>query len=230
MINSARRDSIRNLPPHVRLLVWPEAVTQDRRTGLGLLRACPRAPTPWSELIVDRRRAMSFSCDEAWLKAVHQIPEVREPLSIIAILALWDEVVRRGGIYAGNIYLASEAAVSQLLTIGGFVPAQDIVCLLDWLTAFELLYRFPVAYKFRQGYGSERQCRLNGWGRLTYRMVRSDTGVDLPFDEWERALERHASTFSETYRAVVGAALSAQDGNDVSVWQLANQLPIGVLV
>jgi hypothetical protein len=61
-------------------------------------------------------------------------------------------------------------------------------------------------------------------------MVRSDTGVDLPFDEWERALERHASTFSETYRAVVGAALSAQDGNDVSVWQLANQLPIGVLV
>ena len=229
MDSSPILDSVRSLPPHVRLLVWPEAVAPDRRAGLGLVQACPQAPTPWSDLTVDRLRAMSFSSAEAWPKAVHELPEVREPLSVIAILALWDEVVRKVGIYTGNIYLASETAVSHLLTIGGVAPPQDVVSLLDWLTAFELLYRFPVAYKFRHGYGSERQCRLNGWGRLAYRMARC-AEVDLPFDELERALVSHALTYSETYRAVVGAALRAEDGHDSSVWQLANELPIGVLV
>jgi hypothetical protein len=172
---------------------------------------------------------MSFSSAEAWPMAVRALPEVREPLSVVAVLALWDEVVRKVGIYTGNIYLASEAAVSHLLAICGVAPSYDVVTLLDWLTAFELLYRFPVAYKFRRGYGPERQCRLNGWGRLAYRMAKG-AEVDLPFDEWERALASHALTYSETYRAVVDAALRAEDGHDSSVWQLANELPVGVLV
>jgi len=98
-------------------------------------------------------------------------------------------------------------------------------------TAFELLYRFPVAYKFRQGYGSERPMSTQWMGaphlpdgkeRTPASISRSMSG-SAPWSATLRRSPRHIVLSLAPH-------LGAQDGNDVSVWQLANQLPIGVLV
>ncbi|MGW1411527.1 hypothetical protein [Streptomyces sp. NPDC002403] len=76
-------------------------------------------------------------------------------------------MVRKTGVYPGNIYLASEQSVAlPLNTAHGTEPSASdgpsatvrLEELPKQMHALELLYRFPVAYKFRGTHGPERQC------------------------------------------------------------------------
>ncbi|MDX3075923.1 hypothetical protein [Streptomyces sp. MI02-7b] len=228
---------LQELPPHLRLLAWPalrgrdsvpcDVVVPDRYRGL---------PTP---LLAQADGVALHVPDEpahadaellALLTSGAATPALRPLLDIVVCMALWDEALRTRGVFAGNAYLASEDAVGSLLRVADVEIHGSLVDHIQELQSFELLYRFPIAYKFRGAYGVERQCRLNGWGRLLYRHLDEAGGAGLPVATWRTAIDRHLQVHHESYRTALDRATHAVDEAPGQTWGAARALPVPVLM
>ncbi|WP_441248221.1 hypothetical protein [Kitasatospora sp. McL0602] len=155
-------------------------------------------------------------------------------LSLVLVLALWDEEFRASGLFAGNIYLASERAVPALADAAGLDcpdlhSPQTLDRLLGELFQAELIYRFPVAVKFRGVFGKERQFRLNCWGRrlvaqlechpATVNLAASvRAGIRAHLDQHRAAYQEHMALLAELAAHPAGTA-----------WNSAERLPVGIL-
>jgi hypothetical protein len=226
---------LRELPPYTRLIAWPYILDGDNQMGFQLVEnnqisALRSGPGDQISVQISKAQLDSICSPEGWMAKVARCDAMRGPLSLITVLALWDEAIRQADIYDGNVYLASEDAVDRLLNLTGIQIGSDLALMLDWLSAFELLYRFPVAYKFRPWYGPERQCRLNGWGRYAYRILCSSDAAGLPIEHWRDIYVRHALEFRDCYRAGILSALQARDSGELSVWQAVQALPVPLLI
>ncbi|MFF9018223.1 hypothetical protein ACF09C_35355 [Streptomyces sp. NPDC014870] len=229
---------LHGLPPHLRLLAWPALRGAE---GTGLLdvavpdryRGLPTMLLAQADDIAVRVPAGPAPVDAALLTLLTSgaaTPALRPLLDIVVCMAIWDEALRSSGAFAGNAYLASEEAVGALLTVAGAEVPGSLVAHIEELQSFELLYRFPVAYKFRGAYGAERQCRLNGWGRLLYRHLAGAGGAGLPMATWRAAVERHLQTHHEPYRLALDRAVQAVDEAPGETWDTARALPVPVLM
>jgi len=232
-----REVPLHDLPPHLRLLAWPalggigpallDVVIPDRYQGLPapLLAQADGVAIRLPGAVADTQAALlGLMCSG---KAT---PTLRPLLDVVVCMAIWDEGLRTRGIFAGNAYLASEDAVCALLAVTGAVVGGSLVDHLEVLHAFELLYRFPVAYKFRGTYGAERQCRLNGWGRLLYRDLAEAGGAGLPLASWRTAVERHLEKHHEPYQLALDRAVRAVDDAPGQTWDTVQALPVPVLM
>lgn len=152
---------------------------------------------------------------------------------LVVVLGAWDDAIREVGLYPGRVYLASEAATGRLFRVAGEQsPDPDSLHeLLIEAQSLELIYRFPVAYKFRRAYGSENQCRLNGWGRrLARRAVRDPESARLR-EQWHANLCAHLIERFEEYSSHIeyvgseGLATAPADS-----FALAAGLPVPILL
>ncbi|WP_144762253.1 hypothetical protein [Curtobacterium sp. 9128] len=161
-------------------------------------------------------------------------PAEDSPLYAVAQLVIaldaFDSACRDSGVFVGNVYLASEAAVDAVLGVAELTRrADDLAELLTALQFAELMYRFPVAYKFRGTHSVERQCRLNGWGRLL--------AERLATLEWSRQISRdardavrsHVASHADAYARHLSACLTARDDGEGHEWERALELPVPVL-
>jgi len=230
---------LRDLPPHLRLLAWPslggagggpaplDVVVPDRYRGLSvpLLAQADGVAVRLPGAVADAQAALlDLLCSG------EATPRLRPLLDVVVCMAIWDEALRTRGIFAGNAYLASEAAVDALLTVVGAQVGGSLVDHVEVLHAFELLYRFPVAYKFRGAYGAERQCRLNGWGRLLYRHLAEAGGVGLPLASWRSAVDLHLDLHHGPYQLALDRAVRAVDDAPGETWDTVQALPVPVLM
>ncbi|MFJ4622896.1 hypothetical protein [Streptomyces sp. NPDC088812] len=228
---------LRALPPHLRLLAWPGLNGRGGRTPLRVRVPDGRQdlPVPLLAQLDDvtvsvRQGPVSGAALLALLTSGRATPEMRPLLDIVVCMALWDETLRVQGVFDGNAYLASEGAVDALLGVAGARRSGTLTRHIEELQSFELLYRFPVAFKFRGAYGDERQCRLNGWGRLLFRhLVRADD-IGLPLAEWRTAVERHVEDHREQYRTALACAVRAVDTAPGEAWETVKDLPVPVLM
>lgn len=229
---------LHDLPPHLRLLARPalsgvagpvplDVVVPDHYSGL---RASLLAQADGVAVRVPAGSAPVDAVLLTLLTSQATTPGLRPLLDIVVGMAIWDEALRTRGIFAGNAYLASEDAVGALLTVMGAKVPGSLTRHLEELQAFELLYRFPVAYKFRGVYGAERQCRLNGWGRLLYRHLAGADGAGLPVATWRAAVDRHLETYHEPYRVALDRAVRAVDEAPGETWDTVRALPVPVLM
>jgi len=226
-----------DLPPHFRLLAWPALHGSGRVPGVSV--DVPPALTgqPPSLLCGSDEVFVSLPRDPGEQETVGLLLEasctdlLSTPVKLLCALVLWDEVVREHGIFQGNIYFASESSVSNLLAVAGEPVPGDLAAVLHDLHSLELLYRFPVAWKFRGAHGLERQCRANGWGRLFGRLVRSAAAGRAMTDPWRELLSAHALEHREAYRQGVELASRADDNVETAIWEriIATQ-PIPLLV
>lgn len=150
--------------------------------------------------------------------------------SVVLAAAALDDLARELGIFTGNVYLASERAVLALLTRSGLPVAEDrMFDVLDLLQNAELLYRFPVAYKFRGTHEVDRQCRVNGWGRILARtMIRSSWAAELDASI-RTCLRAHLAENAVIYSEHLQSCLYATDDGSSDLWDSASRLPIPVL-
>jgi hypothetical protein len=229
---------LNHLPPDLRILAWPalrqpgatlpiEVVLPQRYRGL---------PTPLlarADHVAVRLPDSLESTEDSLLALLMSrtvTPVLRPLLDIVGCMAVWDETLRALSIFTGNAYFASEEAVGALLATAGVENVGSVPDHLEDLQAFELLYRFPVAYKFRGEYGAERQCRLNGWGRLLYRHLIEAGSAGLPTASWRAAVKCHLEAYRESYRLALERATHAVDDTSGHIWDVAQALPIPVLV
>jgi hypothetical protein len=159
--------------------------------------------------------------------------EATDLFVLVALFSVWDDVIRELGLYPGRVYLASEQAARHLFGFAGAeIPSpaalQD---LLVEAQSLELIYRFPVAFKFRRAYGVENQCRLNGWGRRLARRATVDPQSAELRNAWQANLRDHALEHFDAYGrhieyvASKGLAIAPADS-----FTLATQLPIPILL
>ncbi|MEU3523163.1 hypothetical protein AB0E62_04730 [Streptomyces sp. NPDC038707] len=234
---------LRDLPPHVRLLAWPALNRQGAVPGVSVdvppeLAAAPPSLACYSGAVGVRFHPPTAPGPapepEELLTSAESDGPLAEPLRLVGTLAVWDEVVRAGGVYGGNIYLASEHSVAALLrTAHDAEPptADRLAELLEQLHALELLYRFPVAYKFRGKHGLERQCRINGWGRLLFRLLDAAPTNPYGLGDARRRLAEHVHAHREVYRRGVIAASAAEDDSGARIWSdIHAEQPVPVLI
>jgi ATP phosphoribosyltransferase len=153
--------------------------------------------------------------------------------TLVVLLALWDDLIREVGLYTGRVYMASEEATRSLLPLAGVdaPPPEQFTQLLLEAQALELMYRFPVAYKFRRSYGLENQCRLNGWGRRLARRALKHDASRRESEEWRERLRRHLEQHADAYRHHIehvgseGLATAPADS-----WTLSARLPVPILL
>ena len=148
-------------------------------------------------------------------------------------LALWDEEFTAAGLFPGNIYLASEEAGSRLLEMCALTPAPTdrtaLSVLLSRLFEAELIYRFPVALKFRGEFGPDRQFRLNCWGRSLAEYVRSHARLAEVADETRSKIRHHLHANGQAYRRHMEILSELRAHPPGAAWESALTLPIGVL-
>jgi ATP phosphoribosyltransferase len=236
-----------DLAPHLRAALLPVVRRDEEEHPIGGGRAArllhPRGSTPAYLALWDRELRVSAS-------GVSSVPEMAESLEayiaagglrehspdifyLVALLSIWDDVIREVGLYPGRVYLASEEAARRLFPVAGLdllSPDQFATLLLE-AQALELVYRFPVAYKFRSSYGGENQCRLNGWGRrLAQRAVR-DPGSAALRERLRAPLRRHLLEHRDVYSShiehVSSGGLTTAPADS---WSLANELPVPILL
>jgi hypothetical protein len=147
--------------------------------------------------------------------------------AVVCVLDAWDRLFRELEIYDGNIYMASETAVARLLEVAGApeVPTPDVVTALDDLQAVELVYRFPIARKFRGTFGVDNQCRLNGWGR---RLAQNLPHPDA--ERWRSAIRDHLRAEGAAYRDLVKDLVKASDASGGELWNRVQSVPVSILV
>jgi hypothetical protein len=152
---------------------------------------------------------------------------------LVVLLGAWDDAIREIGLYPGRVYLASEDATGRLFRFAGEqTPEPDSLReLLIEAQSLELIYRFPVAYKFRRAYGSENQCRLNGWGRrLARRAVRDPESARLR-ERWHANLRAHLlerfNDYSNHIEYVGSEGLASAPADSFA---LAARLPVPILL
>lgn len=159
-----------------------------------------------------------------------QVPDL---FALVGLLSVWDDLIRELELYPGRVYMASEEATRRLFGLAGLEPPgpDDFRTLLLEAQALELVYRFPVAYKFRRAYGRENQCRLNGWGRRLARRAFKDPESARARDEWTARLRAHLVANGDTYRShveyVASKGMATAPGDS---WELANELPVPLLL
>ncbi|MFJ2116065.1 MULTISPECIES: hypothetical protein [unclassified Streptomyces] len=233
--------ALRDLPPHLRLLAWPAINRLGTVDGVTVTVPPEFAFSPPSlacysrAVLVTYRRSSGADVPlDDVLTAPESVDTLAEPLRLVSTLALWDEVIRESGVYRGNIYLASERSVAALLHAahGAEPPAADRLAeLLEQLHALELLYRFPVAYKFRGTHGLERQCRINGWGRLLFRLLDAAPHDPYGIRAARARLSQHVRTHQDAYRRGVAAASASEDASGARIWaDIHAEQPIPVLI
>ncbi|MFE3105267.1 hypothetical protein [Nocardia tengchongensis] len=159
-------------------------------------------------------------------------PMANPALGTVILLAIWDNEFREAGLLDGNVYLASHASIPALAKVAAWTtPTLDDprTCeqLLHDLTDAELLYQFPVAAKFCGRYRTERQLRLNGYGRLlAQRLERSNapaqaaarTRISAHLNAHRDQYARHMHMLTRLDRTPPGIA-----------WENSQCLPVGVL-
>jgi hypothetical protein len=152
---------------------------------------------------------------------------------LVTLLGAWDDGIRDIGLYPGRVYLASEEATRRLFEVADAeIPGEGAFrkLLLD-AQSLELIYRFPVAYKFRRAYGSENQCRLNGWGRRLARRTARDAESAALREKWQANLRSHLLEHFDVYGRHIdyvgseGLATAPADS-----FALASRLPIPILL
>ena len=159
--------------------------------------------------------------------------EAADLVSLVVLLAAWDDLIRELGLYPGRVYLASEQAVGELLRLvgAGLSGSDALHRLLLEAQALDLLYRFPVAYKFRRAYGVENQCRLNGWGRRLAQRTLADPVCAALHEQWREAirahLRNHERLYAEHILHVASQGLAAAPADS---WSLARSLPVPILL
>jgi len=148
--------------------------------------------------------------------------------TVVSLLACWDQVLRDLSIYDGNVYLASEGAVAALIEhAGADFEGDSLETTLDDLEALQVIYRFPVAMKFRGTYTRASQCRANCWGREMAAYLAADPNG--PMAEWTRLLTEVGRSEHDRYREHF-QLLRQADGDPRERWASSQSLPISVLV
>jgi hypothetical protein len=157
--------------------------------------------------------------------------ELSALFDVVMALAAWDSQFRRHELLSGNVYLASERDAAALIQVAGLGrpsgPVLEVA--LASLFGLELIYRFPVALKFRGVFGRERQLRLNCWGRRLVDRLVADPVLAERAGTINANLSRHLAEHDSEYRAhmrALGRPASATPGD---AWLSARQLPVGVL-
>ena len=153
-------------------------------------------------------------------------------LGMVMLLALWDEEFRRAGLIDGNVYLASHASILALVKVVDWsapVLENPRSCeqFLNELTEAELLYQFPVAAKFCGGYRSDRQLRLNGFGRrLAARLEGTNAGAQAGA---RMRISAHLSAHRDQYARHMHLLTRLDMVAPGTAWESAQCLPVGVL-
>ncbi len=170
---------------------------------------------------------------EAYIAAGGIRREAADLFVLVVLLAAWDDAIRELGLYSGRVYLASEDAVGRLFDVAGAdrPDPEQLHDLLLEAQSLELIYRFPVAYKFRRTYGFENQCRLNGWGRrLARRAIQDQESLELR-DERHANLKRHLrdhfSAYDQHIQYVASEGLATAPADSFT---LAARLPVPILL
>jgi hypothetical protein len=228
--------ALANLPPYLRLVAWPALNNIGELPGVTVKMPASLTGQPASllcsssEVTVTLPRSGDKAASDLLLASASN-GLLAIPVRLVSVLVLWDEVVREQGIFAGNIYLASEDSVAKLLSIAGEPVPTNLGEVLHQIHNLELLYRFPVALKFRGTYGPERQCRANGWGRLLCRLVQGTEPGQSVTEGWRELLSTHVREYWKAYRLGVDLAKNANDDTEPKIWdQILETQPIPVLV
>jgi ATP phosphoribosyltransferase len=237
---------LHDLPPYLRAALLP-VVRGDEERAIGADRSVrlvrPRGATPAYLALWDRElRVMATGVGslaeladalEAHIAAGGLRHDSSDVFHLAALLSIWDDVIREVELYPGRVYMASEEAARRLFPVGGLeAPSRaDFAKLLLEAQALELVYRFPVAYKFRGGYGGENQCRLNGWGRRLAQRAMNDAGSAALREQLRGALRSHLLEHRDAYASHIeyvsseGLATAPADS-----WSLASALPVPILL
>lgn len=225
---------LHRVPPHLRLALVPAlrapgeplvvgdiAVTASVSTDATYLRAADRRTRLWVDGVHDDL-AVSAALEDALQRSWRQLePDL---YWITVLLAAFDGVVRAAGVYDGNVYLADSDAVARVLGTAG-IRVTDIDDRLLELQQLEVMYRFPVALKFRGSFGTASQCRVNGWGRLAASLA---TAHDTEDADWRVcALASEVESHAERYRDRLEYLRRCTDGAPA---RAVPTTPIAVLV
>lgn len=151
--------------------------------------------------------------------------------SIVTVLAALDELFTKLDLYQGHVYIASERAMSKALHVAGADSLEYPALLgaLNDLQALELLYRFPVARRFRQAYDGQSQCRLSGWGRRLGVMLVQHAPAQLMYSDCMARLQRHLEKDRERYEAHFRVLLDTTLTHADEPWESSMRLRIPVL-
>ncbi|TFE24466.1 hypothetical protein E0F15_21695 [Frankia sp. B2] len=241
LLTNLIRTDILEVPPDLRILWWglhsggsrrfAAATIEVRATNMdgapAIVDVYPAAPAR------DVEEVLSTAAREI-AHSMYGHTELIGVLQVVLALAHWDQEFRDSGLFPGNIYLASESSLPRLIACSG-LPSSclsgplQVQSTLDGLFRNELIYRFPVALKFRAQYGRDRQFRLNCWGRRLARRIQiGDAGKRISKQIGE-CIRTHLDRHCDDYGRHV-ALLRDLDAHDMgAAWLSASSLPIGVL-
>jgi hypothetical protein len=233
----------RVLPPQLRIALLPCARSRSRiviGSGIAWLTSRPGLPNvPTYLLLRDRSllvgvrdiepaelpATLTHRVEDGWL-----LKEGTDAFVALASLGLWDELFRASNaLCCSHVYLSCDADLPTLLDRAEVPVAWrgDATTVLDELHALDLLYRFPVAHRFRDVYGPEEQYRLSGWGRRLFQELAEQEPYSTPIGRWQESLHTHIREHLGSYRAHM-RVLEGGDARDG--WESSTQLPIGVLL
>lgn len=233
-------------PPYLRAACLPllRDGTPTEFEGLGVVAPVePRAAVPPYLVMWDRTTRLRVpqgvgvggvtTAFEAWLQAGNLRTQAPDLFALLCLMSVWDDLVRESGLMTGRVYFASETAVGRLHVHAGLdePSAEHLDRLLLEAQSLELIYRFPVAFKFRGTYGGEHQCRLNGWGRRLVQRALVDPVSAATAAEWSRALRTHLDDHRDVYQSHIdyvgsqGLAFAPVDS-----WERSGALPVPLLL
>ncbi|OUE22498.1 hypothetical protein BFL34_00023 [Clavibacter michiganensis] len=185
---------------------------------------------PDVQVTVDGASDTGRALDDVWSQVPGRGDDLLDLANLVLALDAFDRASREAGIFAGNVYLASEGSVEALARVAGIPPlGADVEALVTTLQYAELMYRFPVAFKFRGVHGMDRQCRLNGWGRLLASRLRDEPWASATAVGADRRLRSHLLEERDGYRAHLSACVVAVDDGKGREWTRAQALTIPVL-
>ena len=161
-------------------------------------------------------------------------PQERLLLPVVVGCAAWDSLLRERQVFPSSVYFASSAAVAQLARVvepelNGPTLVDDVDALLGSLFTAELVYRFPVALKFRGRFGPERQVRLNCWGRRLAARIADEPNHHTRAAIVGDRLRLHFEHFESAYRSHMRDIAQADALPPGAAWESATALPIGLL-
>ncbi len=155
-------------------------------------------------------------------------------LTLSVLLSLWDSEFRAAGLFDGNVYLSSAAAVAAAAAVAGWTAPMltepgSLEPVLLAMGEAELLYRFPVAIKFAGEFGPDRQLRLNCWGRRLAERATASTALTDPTSAARTRIRNHLTKNRHRYHQHMQRLAHLSDHPAGTAWRSATQLPVGVL-
>lgn len=153
--------------------------------------------------------------------------------AIIAVCDAWDSAFRRHGLFDGSVYLASSDDIFDLVSLTSTADPEatpeQVDLILARLFAVELVYRFPVALKFRGEFGAERQARLNCWGRRLAERLRAQPEFADALTAIDGKVDAHLAENRAQYLEHMRLLAHLADYPPGTAWRSAADLPVGVL-